>query len=340
MHLTPTSLTALCAISSLLLAGDVAAAHRSRKPSRHHHHSKSSVRGACSKTSASAVQSSTSHATLGAGSTTSHKASTTSKAVATGSKVKASASQTTSSAPAAITSAILKVPEGANVIKVDFGDYTSGTTSDFLAKYNLHISAYSVASEPITHTFVPANVGIKDGKLELTVSSAGSASDVKSAEIFTEVDNMLFLNITTRAKIGKSKGVCSGFFTYLNDNQESDIEFLTSYITDTYGDAVPAGLEFTNQALKEGGKSTNTAVAYPWDPTADFHDYTLEWSSDATRFYVDGVLWKELTTNVPTKPSSFIWNSWSSGDPYWSAGPPTEDNVLQIESIVGWYYTA
>ena len=27
-------------------------------------------------------------------------------------------------------------------------------------------------------------------------------------------------------------------------------------------------------------------------------------------------------------------------DENWSAGPPTEDNVLQIQKITGWYKTA
>lgn len=35
---------------------------------------------------------------------------------------------------------------------------------------------------------------------------------------------MRTLNITTRAKSGKSKGVCSGMFTYKDDTQEADIE--------------------------------------------------------------------------------------------------------------------
>lgn len=35
------------------------------------------------------------------------------------------------------------------------------------------------------------------------------------------MDDLLYLNITTRAKAGKSAGVCSGFFTYLSDTQET-----------------------------------------------------------------------------------------------------------------------
>jgi len=62
------------------------------------------------------------------------------------------------------------------------------------------------------------------------------------------------------------------FFSVYFTRSSAALVPLPAYITDSYGDAVPAGLEFTNQALKAGGKSTNTAVAYPWDPTADFHD--------------------------------------------------------------------
>ena len=99
----------------------------------------------------------------------------------------------------------------------------------------------------------------------------------------------------------------------------------------------------------------------PWLLVAD--DYTIVWASDSTKFYIDGVLLSTLKTNVPSTGIPFMWNNWSNGlvtftitlrmsfgrltsgvvlhsNPYWSAGPPSADNVMEISSITGWYYAA
>jgi len=36
---------------------------------------------------------------------------------------------------------------------------------------------------------------------------------------------------------------------------------------------------------------------------------------------------------VPTAAGHWVWNAWSSGDPYWSNGPPTADSLTHIRSI-------
>ncbi|KZP02974.1 glycoside hydrolase family 16 protein, partial [Athelia psychrophila] len=88
----------------------------------------------------------------------------------------------------------------------------------------------------------------------------------------------------------------------------------------------------TNQAATVGGTETNSAVGYGFDPTAAFHD-----TPGLTEYYVDGQIKASYTTNVPSVASSFILNNWSSGDPNWSAGPPTADNIVRIQSVTGYY---
>ncbi|KAM0751254.1 concanavalin A-like lectin/glucanase [Meredithblackwellia eburnea MCA 4105] len=216
---------------------------------------------------------------------------------------------------------------------VDFSTYNGGSVTDFLNANRLSVSNYTVGSTPLPHTFTPDNVDIVNGALRLKVTGGS----INSAEIATKF-TMLYANITTRAKISKVPGTCASTFFYKNDNQEIDIEMLSSYITTGSQDgAVPAGLEFTNQAVKPGGTETNKAVPYGFDPTAGFHDYTIVWTNRMTRFYTDGQLRATLTTNVPTQAGPWVWNNWSSGDPYWSAGPPTSDNFYEIQSIVGTY---
>lgn len=51
--------------------------------------------------------------------------------------------------------------------------------------------------------------------------------------------------------------------------------FVSPFFPHTTDEARRAGLQLTNQALVKGGKSTNTVVPYPSDPTAGFHDVRI-----------------------------------------------------------------
>lgn len=109
------------------------------------------------------------------------------------------------SAPAstAVVPAVPSIPAGAIALDVNFGDYTGGGAEAFLNKHSelgrpraerssdllgvaeFHVSAYTVDSEPRSHTFVKQNVDIVQGKLQLTVKG-GAKGDVSSAEVFSD----------------------------------------------------------------------------------------------------------------------------------------------------------
>ncbi|GAA6048122.1 hypothetical protein NBRC10513_003761 [Rhodotorula toruloides] len=219
---------------------------------------------------------------------------------------------------------------------VDFSTYTpSSSVSSFLTSHALEISTDPIGSTPISHTFLASNVDIVDGALRLKVTGQSGRGDIKSAEVSTKEKGILYGRVTTRAKASPVPGVCHGFFFYTSDQLEVDIELLSSYFTQGRGDSVKPGLQMTNQALTKGGKSSNVVVPYPSDPTGAFHDYTIEWTKFATIFFFDGKEVGRLTTNVPPSPMAFIWNNWSSGEPNWSAGPPTEDSYLLISAVAG-----
>ncbi|BGO88424.1 hypothetical protein NBRC10512_006989 [Rhodotorula toruloides] len=222
---------------------------------------------------------------------------------------------------------------GVKTLDVDFSAYNGEGLSTFLDKHSLYVSNYPVDSTPISHTFVPSNVDIVDGALRLKVTGQSGKGDVKSAEVGTYASNIRYGTFMTIAKLTPVPGVCFGAFTYTDDNHEIDIEALSSYYTTGYRESVPPGLEFTNQPLIAGQQETNTAVPYGFDPTADFHNYTIVWNAKSSQFYVDGKLRKTFTKNVPQIGASFIWNAWSSGDPNWSAGPPKQDAYTLIKSV-------
>lgn len=100
-----------------------------------------------------------------------------------------------------------------------------------------------------------------------------------------------------------------GFFFYKNDNQEIDIEYLTDPNSEANGGKTPV-LYFTNQATVSGGLETDTTSPAPSTATTAQHEYRVDWTSEATTFYVDGVLQDTFTTNVPSDPGSWVWNNW------------------------------
>ncbi|BGP21185.1 glycoside hydrolase family 16 protein [Rhodotorula toruloides] len=155
---------------------------------------------------------------------------------------------------------------------VDFSTFTSGDTPSFLTSHSLQISTDPIGSTPISHRFLASNVDIVDGAWRLKVTGQSGNGDIKSAEVSTKEQGILYGRVTTRAKASPVPGVCHCFFLYTNDNLEVDIELLSSYYTKGLGDSVKPGLQMTNQALTKGGKASNVVVPYPSDPTGGFHD--------------------------------------------------------------------
>ncbi|KAI0717293.1 concanavalin A-like lectin/glucanase domain-containing protein [Cerioporus squamosus] len=223
-------------------------------------------------------------------------------------------------------------------ISIDFSSYDSTfpTVQAFLANHSIIINNYTVdsQSDPFSRTYTASNVDISDGYLMLKVSGGTqNGSSVPSAAIQTNDTNILYGTFKTTAIASNVPGVCHGFFTYENDCQESDIEILTSHFT-TGNEKITPGLQLTNQATScNSSQNTRDAIPYPADPTTGEHEYTLEWSRKSTKYYFDGALIATMDTNVPSEPSAFLWNSWSSGNVNWTSGPPTEDSILRISKI-------
>lgn len=92
-----------------------------------------------------------------------------------------------------------------------------------------------------------------------------------------------------------------GFFFYSNDTQETDIEILTSDLGD---------VRYTNQAVNGSYDASEMSSASPSDVTEAYHAYRLDWTKEATKFYIDGVLKASITDNVPSVPGFWMWNNW------------------------------
>lgn len=74
-----------------------------------------------------------------------------------------------------------------------------------------------------------------------------------------------------------------------------------------------------------------------FDPAGAFHEYRFDWSPESVSFYADGVLLDNMTQAVPTSPGHLTLSHWSTGNPDWSAGPPTTDAILTVQYLKGYF---
>ncbi|KAJ7577479.1 glycoside hydrolase family 16 protein [Mycena floridula] len=214
---------------------------------------------------------------------------------------------------------------------MDFSSVKPGQdVAAFLSAHGFYISNYPTSSTPVAHDFTPNNVAFGTGTLNMKVSAHTSGS-VHSAEIVS-TNAAKYGSVRVVYKSSSTKGVCEGNFFYLNDTQEIDFEMLTT-TTQTASSSVRAGIWATNQALVPDTAATDKTIPLSFNPASAFHEYRVDWTAQGSTFYIDGVKKATLTKNIPTAPLYYIFNVWSSGDKYWSAGPPTKDSITYIKSI-------
>jgi len=175
--------------------------------------------------------------------------------------------------------------------------------------------------------YTSANVLAHNDGLGLKASAYNGSGSVNAAQISTNGREILYGTFRTRGGVPSTPGVVFGFFTYINDSQEQDIEFLSS--DDNYAQRV----HYTNQPGDTAGATQDVLI-----PNADFTatgEHRIDWLPSQTKYYYTGNVSAEHTISiqVPTTPSEFFLNVWSNGNPGWSRGPPTADAYATIKSI-------
>jgi hypothetical protein len=120
------------------------------------------------------------------------------------------------------------------------------------------------------------------------------------------------------------------------------MEFLSSEFNFT-NSSFPVNLVLQSREAAQVGfnaqKTPNFVKAYlPFNPTAGFHEYRIDFLPDNVYFYADGKLLAAMTgAAVPTSPGHLVLQHWSNGNPLWSRGPPAEDAVLTVRYVKAYF---
>jgi endo-1,3-1,4-beta-glycanase ExoK len=200
-------------------------------------------------------------------------------------------------------------------VSVALAAHAKGWRDDFST---LDTSRWLVSSRPFGWGILTsANVTVANGQLGI----AHPAGTLDGGELRTR---SLYQYGTYRAhlKIANAPSSLTAFFLYRAPDYEQEIDI------EIYDDSTGRVMFSTYS----GGAQTNTVTkTMPFDPTAAFHDYTIEYERSSVRFLVDGTLMQSWTRGVPRASMYVYLNSWF---PSWLAGQaPDSDRTTSADWI-------
>jgi beta-glucanase (GH16 family) len=193
--------------------------------------------------------------------------------------------------------------------------------------------------------FSSQTASIEDGALAIrllpappnTVDPEGVMKPFLGAEVRSR-DTLTYGRVKAKIKFARGSAVISSLVTIYTpwpaDNwNELDVECLG---------ASPAGLQYNAQVYT--GPPTTPPVtqpvsptpdvftdALPYDPSADFHVYTVEWTPSGATFAVDDEVRHTWTRNIAlmTLPQNVLLTIWASSAAAW-AGPVTDETAQAV----------
>ncbi|KAL2753833.1 glycoside hydrolase family 16 protein, partial [Sodiomyces alcalophilus JCM 7366] len=236
-----------------------------------------------------------------------------------------------------------------DLIETDFGKVAniSHNTDWFSPEFN---RTGDGARGPLGERFTSNNVdtvleeSASDEPVGLRMVVRNSTLDgmVSVAEVDSARDDIHWGSFRVSMQVTDIAGTCVAFFWYHNDTQEIDLEFLTKEF-DPGNRTFPLNLVIHSPESQADDYDPIEAgsflkVQLPFNPTTDFHEYRFDYLPGRIIFYADGNTIAEMDgAGVPTAGGHLILQHWSSGNPLWSGGPPTEDAVINIRYVKAYF---
>ena len=173
-------------------------------------------------------------------------------------------------------------------------------------------------TRPFGHGAVDAaNVDVAGGALRVRLPAGRlDGGELRSTSLYR------YGSFKARMKIANAPSSLTAFFLYKQPDyaQELDIEL--------FNDSTRRVM-FTTYS---GGAMTNTVTTLlPFDATAAFHDYVIDWDARFVRFLVDGVEMQRWSSGVTNSAMYLFVNAWF---PSWLGGErPATDRFTEVDWI-------
>ena len=204
-----------------------------------------------------------------------------------------------------------------------FLDFRNGKPSNYDTFFTpLEVADYGPLD--VKNTMTSANIGFNNGVMSLLTENNGGQT---SADIYSN-PTMLYGSFRMHAQITGASGAVAGFFTYLDANNEQDIEILT--------DEAENQIHYTDHDDGGAGNGNPTLNTTFSGSRTDFNTYRLDWVPSKASFIVNNDQPKELTAAVPTAPCTLDVNMWSAGNGwggYMAEGQSATLNIQWIEAV-------
>jgi endo-1,3-1,4-beta-glycanase ExoK len=215
----------------------------------------------------------------------------------------------------------------------DSGDSGSGT---FQLAWEDNFDAFDSTRWALqTHTwdgnlaqFSIANTTFANGiaSLLLTPEPTDTAKPFRGVEMRSR-DTLTYGKVESRIRFAKGSGVVSSLVLIYtpwpaDDWNELDIETLGRYTDRTQLNVMIYTGPPTTPPVTQAVTPTQfpQLTALPFDPSADFHDYAIEWTPAEARFVVDGVVkrtWSDQIDRLKL-PQNILLTIWASSAADWA----------------------
>jgi beta-glucanase (GH16 family) len=190
-----------------------------------------------------------------------------------------------------------------------------------------------------THTFdenaahfVPDNVVVEDGLLKLKVTKVASDNKPYSAAEVYSTDDFTFGRFEGRIKFCAGSGMVSSLFTYRDDVevswQEIDVEHLGNLPNAIQYNLISGTFESRHYQPK--------VVTFAYSPTAEFHDYAIEWRPEGVTFYVDGARSHHDVQAALRDSAKLRMNAWPTNNQVTSFAGALDANAIPCEAQYEW----
>ncbi len=184
--------------------------------------------------------------------------------------------------------------------------------------------------------FTPANAAFANGiaTLSLTPQPSDAAEPYRGVEMRSR-QTVKYGRVESRIRFAKGSAVVSSlvliYTPYPADNwNELDIEFLGRYSDRAQvNEQVYLGPPVTPPVTQSVTPSQDPAfVTFPFDPSADFHTYAIEWTPAEVRFTADGAVVHTWSSQIALMklPQNILLTIWASNAASW-AGPVGTDTA-------------
>jgi beta-glucanase (GH16 family) len=192
-------------------------------------------------------------------------------------------------------------------------------TDDFRDEFTtLDARRWVTITRPFGHGAVDAaNVSVSNGTLAMKLPAGTlDGGELRTASLYR------FGTVRARLRVANAPTSLTAFFLYKAPDYQSEIDI------EIFNDTTRR-IMFTTYS---GGTQTNTVTKLlPFDATAGFHDYAIEWTTNSVRFLVDGAPMQSWTKGV-TRSAMYVYlNAWF---PSWLGGErPATDRLTSVDWV-------